>query len=107
MVGTSRWNTVLAVILQLKEKDMSSSSGRKKNGDSGNGQIKVLLQKNDENNNWPQQAFNGNPFTVSNVWTQYEFDITADQDYYEVIKINFGNCGEVWIDDIEYREANV
>lgn len=79
----------------------------KRNGDSGNGQIKVLLQKNDENNNWPQQAFNGNPFTVSNVWTQYEFDITADQDYYEVIKINFGNCGEVWIDDIEYREANV
>ena len=79
----------------------------KRNGDSGNGQIKVLLQKNDENNNWPQQAFNGNPFTVSNVWTQYGFDITADQDYYEVIKINFGNCGEVWIDDIEYREANV
>ena len=79
----------------------------KRNGDSGNGLIKVLLQKNDENNNWPQQAFNGNPFTVSNDWTQYEFDITADQDYYEVIKINFGNCGEVWIDDIEYREANV
>lgn len=79
----------------------------KRNGDSGNGLIKVLLQKNDENNNWPQQAFNGNPFTVSNDWTQYEFDITADQDYYEVIKINFGNCGEVWIDNIEYREANV
>ena len=81
----------------------------KKNGNSGTGQIKVLLQKN-EHPTYPQQAFNGlkdinvNPFTVSNDWTHYEFDITADQDYYEVIKINFGNCGEVWIDDIEYGE---
>ena len=75
---------------------------------SGSGQIKVLLQKN-EHPTYPQQAFNGmndinNPFTVSNDWTHYEFDITADQDYYEVIKINFGNCGEVWIDNIEYGE---
>lgn len=81
----------------------------KRNGASGNGQIKVLLQKNNESEKWPQQAFNGNPFTVSNDWTHYEFDITADRDDYEVIKINFGNCGEVWIDDIEYGEysANV
>ena len=81
----------------------------KKNGNSGTGQIKVLLQKN-EHPTYPQQAFNGingNPFTVSNDWTHYEFDITADQDYYEVIKINFGNCGEVWIDDIEYGECSV
>lgn len=100
---------------KIKEKGYPPAKGKryvitfwaKRNGDLGNGQIKVLLQKNDENNNWPQQAFNGNPFTVSNIWKQYEFDITADQDYYEVIKINFGNCGEVWIDDIEYREANV
>ena len=76
---------------------------------SGSGEIKVLLQKN-EHPTYPQQPFNGmndingNPFTVSNDWTHYEFDITADQDYYEVIKINFGNCGEVWIDDIEYGE---
>lgn len=76
---------------------------------SGSGQIKVLLQKNNESERWPQQAFNGNPFTVSNDWTHYEFDITANRGDYEVIKINFGNCGEVWIDDIEYGEysANV
>ena len=77
--------------------------------ESGSGEIKVLLQKN-EHPTYPQQVFNGmndingKPFTVSNDWTHYEFDITADQDYYEVIKINFGNCGEVWIDDIEYGE---
>lgn len=75
---------------------------------SGSGQIKVLLQKN-EHPKYPQQAFNGmndinNPFTVSNDWKHYEFDITANQGDYEVIKINFGNCGEVWIDDIEYGE---
>lgn len=81
----------------------------KRNGNSGKGKIKVLLQKNDENEKWPQQAFNNNPFTVSNDWTHYEFDITPTRDDYEVIKINFGDCGEVWIDDIEYGEysANV
>ena len=76
----------------------------KRNGTSGNGQIQVLLQKNNESEKWPQQAFNGNPFTVSNDWKHYEFDITANKGDYEVIKINFGNCGEVWIDDIEYGE---
>ena len=71
---------------------------------SGSGQIQVLLQKNNESEKWPQQEFNGNPFTVSNDWKHYEFDITANKGDYEVIKINFGNCGEVWIDDIEYGE---
>lgn len=81
----------------------------KRNGDSGNGKINVLLQKNDENAKWPQQEFSNNPFTVSNDWTHYEFDITANRGDYQVIKINFGDCGEVWIDDIEYGEysANV
>lgn len=86
----------------------------KRNGNSGTGQIRVLLQKN-EHPTYPQQAFNGmndingNPFTVSNDWTHYEFDITPTRDDYQVIKINFGDCGEVWIDDIEYGEysANV
>lgn len=73
---------------------------------SGLGEIKVLLQKNNESEEWPQKEFNGNPFTVSNDWTPYAFDITTDRGDYEVIKINFGNCGEVWIDDIEYGEAN-
>lgn len=81
----------------------------KRNGNSGKGKIKVLLQKNDENEKWPQQEFSNNPFTVSNDWTHYEFDITPIRDDYQVIKINFGDCGEVWIDDIEYGEysANV
>lgn len=81
----------------------------KRNGNSGKGKIKVLLQKNDENEKWPQQEFSNNPFTVSNDWTHYEFDITANRGDYQVIKINFGDCGEVWIDDIEYGEysANV
>ena len=80
----------------------------KRNGNSGNGKIKVLLQKN-EAGTWPQQAFNNNPFDVTNEWKLYEFDITPTRDDYEVIKINFGDCGEVWIDDIEYGEysANV
>ncbi len=80
----------------------------KRNGDSGNGKIKVLLQKN-EAGTWPQQAFNNNPFDVTNEWKLYEFDITPTREDYEVIKINFGDCGEVWIDDIEYGEysANV
>ena len=80
----------------------------KRNGDLGNGKIKVLLQKN-EAGTWPQQAFNNNPFDVTNEWKLYEFDITPTRDDYEVIKINFGDCGEVWIDDIEYGEysANV
>ena len=97
---------------KIKEKGYPPANGTryvikfwaKRNGNSGTGQIKVLLQKNDKNNDWPQQAFNDNPVTVSNDWKHYAFDITADQDYYEVIKINFGNCGEVWIDDIEYGE---
>lgn len=81
----------------------------KRNGNSGKGQIKVLLQKNDENEKWPQQEFSNNPFTVSNDWKHYEFDITANRGDYQVIKINFGDCGEVWIDNIEYGEysANV
>ena len=60
---------------------------------SGSGQIKVLLQKN-EHPTYPQQAFNGmndingKPFTVSNDWTHYEFDITANEGDYEVIKMS-------------------
>lgn len=100
----------------LKGKGLTPAKGTRyvikfwarKNGNSGTGQIKVLLQKN-EHPTYPQQPFNGmndinNPFTVSNDWKHYEFDITANKGDYEVIKINFGNCGEVWIDDIEYGE---
>lgn len=81
----------------------------KRNGNSGKGQIKVLLQKNDESEKWPQQEFGGNPISIADTWTHYEYDLTANRGDYEVIKINFGDCGEVWIDDIEYGEysANV
>lgn len=102
---------------KIKEKGYPPAAGKsyvikfwaKRNGNSGNGNIKVLLQKNEATENWPQQAFNDKPVTVSNDWMYYEFDITANRGDYEVIKINFGNCGEVWIDDIEYGEysANV
>ena len=97
---------------KIKEKGYPPANGTryvikfwaKRNGNSGTGQIKVLLQKNDKDNDWPQKEFKGNPFTVSNDWTHYAFDIIANRGDYEVIKINFGNCGEVWIDDIEYGE---
>ncbi len=81
----------------------------KRNGNSGKGKIKVLLQKNDESEKWPQQEFGGNPISIADTWTHYEYDLTANRGDYEVIKINFGDCGEVWIDDIEYGEysANV
>lgn len=108
MIMTSRWNTVLAVILQLKEQDMSSSSGRKEMETQEMVKSRSFFRKT-EAGTWPQQAFNNNPFDVTNEWKLYEFDITPTRDDYEVIKINFGDCGEVWIDDIEYGEysANV
>ena len=82
----------------------------KRNGTSGNGQIKVLLQKNNPSEDYPQIPFGGEvPISIADTWTHYEYELTTDQVDYEVIKINFGNCGEVWIDDIEYGEysANV
>ena len=74
----------------------------KSNGASEKGNIKVLLQKNVEG--YPQIAFGGKSISIDETWRQYEYDLTTDRDDYEVIKINFGNCGEVWIDDIEYGE---
>ena len=77
---------------------------------SGSGQIKVLLQKNSPSESYPQIPFGGNePISIADTWTHYEYELTAKKGDYEVIKINFGNCGEVWIDDIEYGEysANV
>ena len=96
----------------LKGKGLTPAKGKryvikfwaKRNGDSGNGQIKVLLQKNVEG--YPQIWFGGNSISIADTWKQYEFDITANKGDYEVIKINFGNCGEVWIDDIEYGESD-
>ena len=74
----------------------------KKNGGSGNGQIKVLLQKNNPDEKYPQIWFGGTSISIADTWKQYEYDLTTDRGDYEVIKINFGNCGEVLIDDIEF-----
>ena len=92
-----------------KEKRYVIKFWAKRNGALGNGQIKVLLQKNSSNEGYPQIPFGGNSISIDGTWTHYEYDLTANRGDYEVIKINFGNCGEVWIDDIEYGEysANV
>ena len=74
----------------------------KRNGTSGNGQIKVLLQKNNPDENYPQIWFGDTSISIADTWKQYEYDLTTDQGDYEVIKINFGNCGEVLIDNIEF-----
>lgn len=79
----------------------------KRNGSSGNGQIKVLLQKNSSSEDYPQIAFGGNSISIADTWTHYEYDLTTSRDDYEVIKINFGDCGEICIDDIEYGEHSV
>ena len=93
----------------LKEKGYPPAKGTryvikfwaKRNGSVGTGEIKVLLQKNVEG--YPQIPFGGNSISIADTWTHYEYELTTgDQVDYEVIKINFGNCGEVWIDDIEY-----
>lgn len=76
----------------------------KSNGASEKGNIKVLLQKNAPDEKYPQIAFGGKSISIAETWKQYEYDLITDRGDYEVIKINFGNCGEVWIDDIEYGE---
>ncbi len=75
--------------------------------ESGSGEIKVLLQKNNSDEKYPQIAFGGKSISIEDTWKQYEYDLITDRGDYEVIKINFGNCGEVWIDDIEYGEYSV
>lgn len=92
----------------LKGKGLTPAKGKryfikfwaKSNGASEKGNIKVLLQKNVEG--YPQIWFGGNSISIDKTWKQYEYYLTTDRDDYEVIKINFGNCGEVWIDDIEF-----
>lgn len=76
----------------------------KSNGASEKGNIKVLLQKNNSDEKYPQIAFGGKSISIEDTWKQYEYDLITDRGDYEVIKINFGKCGEVWIDDIEYGE---
>lgn len=65
---------------------------------SGNGTIKAIMQHN--TGSYEQIAFFEKNVTGS--WATYEGEVTADRTDYNVIVINYGKCGEVLIDDIEF-----
>lgn len=65
---------------------------------SGNGTIKAIMQHN--TGSYEQIAFFEENVTDS--WATYEGEVTADRTNYNVIVINYGKCGEVLIDDIEF-----
>lgn len=65
---------------------------------SGNGTIKAIMQHN--TGSYEQIAFFEENVTDS--WATYEGEVTADRTNYNVIVINYGKCGEVLIDVIEF-----
>ena len=65
---------------------------------SGDGKIKAIMQHN--TGSYEQIAFFEKNVTGS--WATYEGEVTADRPDYNVIVINYGKCGEVLIDDIEF-----
>ena len=65
---------------------------------SGDGKIKAIMQHN--TGSYEQIAFFEKNVTGS--WATYEGEVTADRPDYNVIMINYGKCGEVLIDDIEF-----
>lgn len=65
---------------------------------SGNGTIKAIMQHN--TGSYEQITFFEENVTGS--WATYEGEVTADRTDYNVIVINYGKCGEVLIDDIEF-----
>ena len=65
---------------------------------SGNGTIQAIMQHNATP--YEQKAFF--EANVTGDWATYEGEVTADRDDYNVIMINYGLCGEVLIDDIEF-----
>lgn len=65
---------------------------------SGDGKIKAIMQHN--TGSYEQIAFFEENVTGS--WATYEGKVTADRPDYNVIVINYGKCGEVLIDDIEF-----
>ena len=65
---------------------------------SGNGTIKAIMQHNAEP--FEQKAFF--EANVTGDWATYEGEVTADRPDYNVIMINYGLCGNVLIDDIEF-----
>ena len=70
---------------------------------SGNGTIQAIMQRN--SGGFEQQHFFDKE--VSESWAIYEGEVTAERDDYDVIMINYGKCGEVWIDDIEFGVKTV
>ncbi len=65
---------------------------------SGDGKIKAIMQHN--TGSYEQIAFFEK--NVTGDWATYEGKVTADRPDYNVIVINYGKCGEVLIDDIEF-----
>lgn len=65
---------------------------------SGNGTIKAIMQHN--TGSYEQIAFF--EANVTGDWATYEGEVAASRSDYDVIMINYGNCGEVLIDDIEF-----
>lgn len=65
---------------------------------TGNGTIQAIMQHN--SGQFEQQHFFDKD--VSDSWATYEGEVTADRDDYNVIIINYGKCGDVLIDDIEF-----
>ena len=65
---------------------------------SGNGTIQAIMQHNAEP--YEQKAFF--EANVTGDWATYEGEVTADRPDYNAIMINYGKCGEVLIDDIEF-----
>ena len=65
---------------------------------SGDGKIKAIMQHN--TGSYEQIAFFEK--NVTGDWATYEGEVTADRPDYNVIVINYGKCGEVLIDDIEF-----
>ena len=65
---------------------------------SGDGKIQAIMQHN--SGQFEQQHFFDKD--VSESWAIYEGEVTANQSDYDVIIINYGKCGEVLIDDIEF-----
>ncbi len=65
---------------------------------SGNGKIRATMQHNSDP--WEQKDFF--KADVTGDWVTYAGEVTANLSNYDVIMINYGNCGEVLIDDIEF-----
>lgn len=70
---------------------------------SGDGKIKAIMQHNA--GDYEQKAFF--EANVTDDWATYEGEVTADRPDYNVIMINYGKCGEVLIDDIEFGVKTV